>query len=32
VDRKPQTGEVTVRATNSGGTIYPWRTELPKFF
>jgi len=27
VDRNPQTGEVTVRATNSGGTIYPWGTE-----
>jgi uncharacterized protein len=27
VNRNPQTGEVTVRATNSGGTAYPWGTE-----
>jgi hypothetical protein len=27
VDRNPQTGEVTVRATNTGGTKYPWGTE-----
>ena len=27
VDRNPQTGEVTVTATNTGGTRYPWGTE-----
>jgi uncharacterized protein len=27
VDRNPQTGEVTVTATNRGGTRYPWGTE-----
>ncbi|MGD8929051.1 MAG: CocE/NonD family hydrolase [Lysobacterales bacterium] len=27
VDRNPQTGEVAVRATNTGGTEYPWGTE-----
>jgi hypothetical protein len=27
VDHNPQTGEVTVRATNSGGNVYPWGTE-----
>jgi predicted acyl esterase len=27
VDRNPQTGEVTVTATNSGGSRYPWGTE-----
>ena len=27
VDRNPATGEVTVRATNSGGSAYPWGTE-----
>ncbi len=27
VDRNPQTGEVTVTATNSGATRYPWGTE-----
>ena len=27
VNRNPQTGEVTVTATNSGGTRYPWGTE-----
>ena len=24
----PQTGEVTARATNSGGTNYPWGSEI----
>jgi predicted acyl esterase len=28
VDRNPQTGEVTVVATNSGGSRYPWGTEI----
>jgi putative CocE/NonD family hydrolase len=28
VDRNPQTGEVTVTATNTGGTRYPWGTEI----
>ena len=27
VDRNPQTGEVTVTATNTGGYRYPWGTE-----
>ena len=27
VDRNPQTGEVTVRATNTGATRYPWGLE-----
>jgi hypothetical protein len=27
VDRNPQTGEVTVTATNTGATRYPWGTE-----
>jgi putative CocE/NonD family hydrolase len=27
VDRNPQTGEVTVTATNQGATQYPWATE-----
>jgi hypothetical protein len=27
VDRNPQTGEVTVRATNSGAERYPWGVE-----
>jgi predicted acyl esterase len=27
VDRNPQTGEVTITATNTGGTKYPWGTE-----
>ena len=27
VDRNPQTGEVRVTATNSGGSRYPWGTE-----
>ena len=27
VDRNPQTGEVTVTATNTGGMRYPWGTE-----
>jgi predicted acyl esterase len=27
VDRNPQTGEVTVTATNSGATRFPWGTE-----
>jgi hypothetical protein len=27
VDRNPQTGEVTVTATNSGASRYPWGTE-----
>jgi putative CocE/NonD family hydrolase len=27
VDRNPQTGEVTITATNSGATRYPWGTE-----
>lgn len=27
VDRNPQTGEVTVTATNTGATQYPWGTE-----
>jgi hypothetical protein len=27
VDRNPQTGEVTITATNTGGTRYPWGTE-----
>jgi len=27
VDRNPATGEVTVKATNSGGTRYPWGVE-----
>ena len=27
VDRNPQTGEVTVTATNTGATKYPWGTE-----
>jgi len=27
VERNPQTGEVTARATNSGGMKYPWGTE-----
>ena len=27
MDRNPQTGEVTVAATNTGGTRYPWGTE-----
>jgi hypothetical protein len=27
VDRNPQTGEVTVTATNDGATRYPWGTE-----
>ncbi len=27
VDRNPQTGEVTIRATNTGGTLYPWGKE-----
>ena len=27
VDRNPQTGEVTVTATNEGATRYPWGTE-----
>jgi predicted acyl esterase len=27
VDRNPQTGEVTVTATNAGATRYPWGTE-----
>ena len=27
VDRNPQTGVVTVTATNSGGTRYPWGEE-----
>ena len=27
VDRNPQTGEVTVVATNTGGTRYPWGTQ-----
>ena len=27
VDRNPQTGEVTVTATNTGGSRYPWGTE-----
>lgn len=27
VDRNPQTGEVTVTATNTGGSAYPWGTE-----
>jgi putative CocE/NonD family hydrolase len=27
VDRNPQTGEVTLRATNTGATRFPWGTE-----
>jgi putative CocE/NonD family hydrolase len=27
VDRNPQTGEVTIKATNSGGQKYPWGEE-----
>jgi putative CocE/NonD family hydrolase len=27
VDRNPQTGEVTIKATNTGGSRYPWGTE-----
>ncbi len=27
IDRNPQTGEVTVKATNTGGMQYPWGTE-----
>lgn len=27
VDRNPQTGEVVIKATNSGGTQYPWARE-----
>lgn len=27
VDRNPQTGEVVIKATNSGGTQYPWGIE-----
>ncbi|MDZ4730211.1 MAG: CocE/NonD family hydrolase [Xanthomonadales bacterium] len=27
VDRNPQTGEVVIKATNSGGTQYPWGKE-----
>jgi predicted acyl esterase len=28
VDRNPQTGEVTITATNTGGSRYPWGTEF----
>jgi hypothetical protein len=27
VDRNPQTGEVTITATNTGGSRFPWGTE-----
>jgi len=27
VDRNPQTGEVTIKATNTGGSRFPWGTE-----
>jgi hypothetical protein len=28
VDRNPQTGEVTLKATNSGATRFPWGTQI----